>query len=177
MGFSQSEEDLDAILHYWRGIGHLLGIEDRYNLCNGSVEEIKSICRMILEEKLKKSITDSPQRESIEMSKGIVKAVRVFVRVLTYDGLIKYLFEVMDIQTDNRLNLFSTVSYHLIKICFNYLLHITIFAMFFNNLLRLSIVLVEWRKKSIEKSLTKKYDLVFEQNIETNTELIAVNSV
>ena len=174
MGFSQSEEDLEAILHYWRGIGSLLGIEDKYNLCNGSVDEIKSMCALILEQKLKKSIIESPQREAIEMSKGIVKAIRVFVRILTYDGLIKYLFEVMDIQRDNRLNLFSRISYQLIRICFNYLLHLTLFALFFNNLLRLSIILVEWRKKSIEKSLTKKYDLVLEPTLQTNTELIPV---
>jgi len=167
MGISQSPEDIDAILHYWRGIGYLLGIEDKYNLCNGNVDEIKSMCESILQNKLKTSIIESPPQEAIEMSKGIVNSVRLYVRLLTYEGLIKYLFEVIQIQREIRLGLFSSFCYHSMKFTFNYLLHISLFAIILNNLLRLSIFLTNtnWRKNSIEKTLNKKYKIVFGQTL------------
>ncbi|XP_034937805.1 uncharacterized protein [Chelonus insularis] len=35
------DEDLDAFCHLWRGIGYLLGINDEFNFCRGSLEDIK----------------------------------------------------------------------------------------------------------------------------------------
>ncbi|EGI64878.1 hypothetical protein G5I_06676 [Acromyrmex echinatior] len=40
-GIYASDEDMAAFCHTWRGIGYLLGIEDQYNFCCGSLEEIK----------------------------------------------------------------------------------------------------------------------------------------
>ncbi|XP_014474475.1 PREDICTED: uncharacterized protein LOC106744320 [Dinoponera quadriceps] len=36
-----TDEDLDAFCHMWRCYGYFLGIEDKYNFCHGSFEEIK----------------------------------------------------------------------------------------------------------------------------------------
>ncbi|XP_067215877.1 uncharacterized protein [Linepithema humile] len=41
LGVHVSDEDMIAFCHLWRGIGYLLGIEDEYNFCRGSLEEIK----------------------------------------------------------------------------------------------------------------------------------------
>ena len=167
MGLSLSPEDIDAILHFWRGIGYLLGIEDKYNLCNGNIDEIKSLCKSILQQKVKPSITELPPEEAVEMSRGIVNSIRLYARLLTYEALVKYLFEIIEIQNEIRLNLFAFICYHSMRITFNYLLHITIFAFILNNLLRFSLYLTNtnWRKKSIEKTLTKKYDIVFAQTL------------
>lgn len=180
MGFSQNEEDLEAILHFWRGIGSILGIEDKYNLCSGSVEQIRLMCKTILEEKLKKSIVECPERQAIQMSKGIVQAVRVLVHVLTYDGLMRYLFEVMGIEMEERrVSALSTVSYHLMRVTFNHLLHWSLLALILNNLLRLSIFITNtnWRIKSIEKTLTRKYDLLLSQGSQSPNTGIAANAL
>lgn len=179
MGFSKSPQDMDAMLHFWRFIGYLLGIEDKYNLCDGSTDETKEMCELILEKKFKKSIIESPERDAIEMSRGIVNAIKTFVRLLTYDGITKYLFEVIDVQREIHLNFLSTICYYSLRITFNYLYIFFVFAFITNNLLRLSIFLTNtnWRKKSIEKSLTKKYNLVLYEKwspIETDKDFIAV---
>ncbi|XP_029174441.1 uncharacterized protein LOC114943046, partial [Nylanderia fulva] len=36
-----SEEDLEAFCHLWRGLGYLLGIEDQYNFCRGSLQDVR----------------------------------------------------------------------------------------------------------------------------------------
>lgn len=42
-----SQEDLDAFAHFWRGIGYLLGMEDDYNICNGSIEVVHTNCQKV----------------------------------------------------------------------------------------------------------------------------------
>ena len=76
MGLSLSPEDMDAFLHFWRGIGYLLGIEDKYNLCNGNTDQIKLLCQLNLDKKLKPSITESRSEVSVEMSRAIVNSIR-----------------------------------------------------------------------------------------------------
>ncbi|XP_011706118.1 PREDICTED: uncharacterized protein LOC105461313, partial [Wasmannia auropunctata] len=36
-----TDEDIEAFCHMWRCYGYYLGIEDKYNFCRGSLEEIK----------------------------------------------------------------------------------------------------------------------------------------
>ncbi|KYN31967.1 hypothetical protein ALC56_13720 [Trachymyrmex septentrionalis] len=40
-GVYASDEDMEAFCHTWKGLGYLLGIEDQYNFCRGSLKEIK----------------------------------------------------------------------------------------------------------------------------------------
>ena len=37
-GVHCTDADLDDYVHFWRGIGYLLGIDDRFNLCSGGLE-------------------------------------------------------------------------------------------------------------------------------------------
>jgi hypothetical protein len=178
MGISQKPEDIEAILHFWRGIGYLLGIEDKYNLCNGSVDEVKSLCESILEKKLKTSIIESPPEEAIEMSRGIVNSIKLYVRLLTNEGLTKYLFEIIKIEKETHLGLFGSICYQSMKITLNYVLHITVFAFLLNNLLRFSLFLTNtnWRKNFIEKSLNKKYKIVLAQSLQ-NSQIQRISSI
>ncbi|KAI4468970.1 ER-bound oxygenase [Holotrichia oblita] len=38
-----TDEDYDSLVHFWRVIGHLLGVEDRFNICRDSLSETKAI--------------------------------------------------------------------------------------------------------------------------------------
>ncbi|XP_045539137.1 uncharacterized protein LOC106709945 [Papilio machaon] len=50
IGVNQQEaDDWEAYNHLWRVIGHMLGIEDRYNICRKNIEETREVCRLILE--------------------------------------------------------------------------------------------------------------------------------
>lgn len=164
MGIYCSREDLEALIHFWRGIGHLLGIEDRYNLCRGNFDDIQLLCQSILQKKIKTSIIDSPPREALEMSRGIVYAIKSLITLLTWESYIKYLLEVVSIQAEVRLNSFTKVSYQMMNVTFKYMLQLTVFRVFFNYLLKLAIILGNRKKQVIEKRLTRKYpDIVLGQ--------------
>ncbi|XP_045539274.1 uncharacterized protein LOC106715639 [Papilio machaon] len=49
-GIRQEEpEDWEAFNHFWKVIGYMLGMEDRYNMCRKNVQETREVCRLILE--------------------------------------------------------------------------------------------------------------------------------
>lgn len=50
LGVKATEEELDGIVHFWRVIGYMLGMQEKYNLCNGTVEECRILCRLLLDE-------------------------------------------------------------------------------------------------------------------------------
>ncbi|KAK8379835.1 hypothetical protein O3P69_019666 [Scylla paramamosain] len=39
-----TEKELEGLVHFWRGIGWLLGIKDEFNFCSGSVGETRELC-------------------------------------------------------------------------------------------------------------------------------------
>ncbi|KAL5238004.1 hypothetical protein ACI65C_005414 [Semiaphis heraclei] len=57
-----TEEDERAIIHFWRTIGYLLGIQDKYNLCSGSLEEVRGTCALILRDVYAPGLTNPPPR-------------------------------------------------------------------------------------------------------------------
>ncbi|XP_054713465.1 uncharacterized protein LOC129222930 [Uloborus diversus] len=69
VGIRCSREDLECLIHFWRGVGYMLGVEDRYNLCNGGLDETVAICKNIMESELKPSLLQA-SKESSSMSKG-----------------------------------------------------------------------------------------------------------
>ncbi|XP_034938705.1 uncharacterized protein [Chelonus insularis] len=52
LGVVTTDEELEGLLHFWRVIGRLLGTEEKYNLCNGSLNECRDLCRRLLEDVL-----------------------------------------------------------------------------------------------------------------------------
>ncbi|KAK2144831.1 hypothetical protein LSH36_726g01021 [Paralvinella palmiformis] len=46
-GIRCSRKELEDYIFFWRGIGYLLGVSDEYNLCNGTLDEVYSVCKEI----------------------------------------------------------------------------------------------------------------------------------
>ncbi|GAB1861564.1 hypothetical protein CAJAP_02643 [Camponotus japonicus] len=44
-GIHATDEDMMAFCHVWRNVGYALGIQDEYNFCSGSLQEIKTRAR------------------------------------------------------------------------------------------------------------------------------------
>ncbi|CAK1590419.1 unnamed protein product [Parnassius mnemosyne] len=49
-GVRQLEDgDWDAYNYFWRVIGYMIGLEDRYNLCRRNMDETRKVCQIILD--------------------------------------------------------------------------------------------------------------------------------
>lgn len=44
-----TKDELEGFIHLWRSIGYLLGMEDKYNFCAGSYDEVVQRCRSFVE--------------------------------------------------------------------------------------------------------------------------------
>ncbi|XP_011503612.1 PREDICTED: uncharacterized protein LOC105366763 [Ceratosolen solmsi marchali] len=50
LGVVATIDELNGLVHFWRVIGYVLGMEDKYNLCNGSSIECQALCRRLLDD-------------------------------------------------------------------------------------------------------------------------------
>lgn len=48
-GIKCSAQDIDDYVYFWYGIGHLLGLEERYNICAYGASQAQSLCKEIEE--------------------------------------------------------------------------------------------------------------------------------
>ncbi|XP_072934532.1 uncharacterized protein [Epargyreus clarus] len=44
-----NKEDWEGFNHFWRTIGYMIGLEDRYNICRKNIDETREVCRLIKE--------------------------------------------------------------------------------------------------------------------------------
>ncbi|XP_072744710.1 uncharacterized protein [Anoplolepis gracilipes] len=50
LGIKITPEELEGVVHLWRVIGSMLGMDDKFNLCTGTVEETRALCQKMLED-------------------------------------------------------------------------------------------------------------------------------
>ncbi|XP_050353217.1 uncharacterized protein LOC126775380 isoform X2 [Nymphalis io] len=55
------DDDWEAYNHFWRVIGHAIGIEDRYNICRKNVEETRQVCQILLDRVYTPSLENVPE--------------------------------------------------------------------------------------------------------------------
>ncbi|XP_054158137.1 uncharacterized protein LOC128956423 [Oppia nitens] len=97
-----SDDDFDCLLYFWRVIGYCLGCDDRFNLCNGTADEVVGLCQlMFTREWYPLMSADLPVCEGgVEMAKGICLAMNQLARFISYDVIMKYWYPILSI--DNK---------------------------------------------------------------------------
>ncbi|XP_046748364.1 uncharacterized protein LOC124412498 [Diprion similis] len=130
-----SEEDLEAFCHLWRSIGYQLGVEDEYNFCRGTLEDIRRRTHDYLESWIKPNLRNvSPEWE--HMMRCVVTGLSAVVSDTTYESALLFLTEMLDLPMP-RLN--ASLSYlewcrHKIrKFHFSYTLKLPGMAGWFNS--------------------------------------------
>ena len=109
-GIRCTQSDLEDYIHFWRGIGHLLGMDDKYNLCRGSYEETHSICKSIEENVLKKAL-QSPPYHFQSMADAFIIGSNTLIpfSLFTYNSIFSWIFRMWndpsyDFDTANHLS-------------------------------------------------------------------------
>ena len=95
-GVKCTKQDLEDYIHFWRGLGYLLGIDDKYNICAGNYQQTYDICKQIEVEKLLPGLEKPPKNFNMMVDAYIdgtnsmsllplhsLEAVKAF----TYDGM------------------------------------------------------------------------------------------
>lgn len=127
-----TKRDMECFIHFWRCIGYLLGMEEEYNICKGSYDDVLLLFNDILENEIKPGIKN-PKEESVQMARDIV-TVFSCISLLSWKSLSKYWAENLDIKFRNDLDVFDWIVYWWFRLVFGYLLWFGILRICFNYL-------------------------------------------
>lgn len=131
------DEDLEAFCHVWRGLGYLLGIEDRYNFCRGSLKEVRERMKDFLEQWVKPNLRSVPP-EWEHMSICLYKGLRYFLAIASYRVYLLYFCDILDLKMPRlygALRLVEKALYVLLNLLFGYLMRLPAVVHFMNAFL------------------------------------------
>ena len=156
MGFSSKPQDIERLIYFWRCVGHMLGIEDRYNLCCGDYATVRHNCQQVFERSFKPKLLEMDKAPA-EMCEQIVVTANHYIVFLRYRGLLKYLFEVTGVETEFRLDKSEHLFYLALKWVVGTLAHYRLWAFLLNNLLRFAFYRLTFKSNisSIVRCLEK----------------------
>lgn len=83
LGINCKPDDLDAIVHMWRVLGYMLGIEDQYNLCtdsyDGTMKRVKEMFNHVVTPVMYKP----PEPKFMEMTDAMLSGLWSYVPLIT----------------------------------------------------------------------------------------------
>ncbi|CAH0713846.1 unnamed protein product, partial [Brenthis ino] len=96
-GICQMEDgDWEAYNHFWRVIGHAIGLEDRYNICRKNMDETRQVCKILLDKVFTPCLENVPEYFE-HMARSMLDGLWCINPTINVDGMIyltKYLSNV-----------------------------------------------------------------------------------
>ena len=95
-GCNMTRSELEDYIHFWRGIGHILGVTDSFNICRGDYRQTVSICKQIEDEVLIPGLQNPPANfarmadaycDGVSRFVGIPLYTKEAVTALVYNGM------------------------------------------------------------------------------------------
>ncbi|XP_066262313.1 uncharacterized protein [Euwallacea similis] len=142
-----SDEDWKGFIHLWRVVGHLLGIEERFNVCRESVEETKAICEKLIHKVFIPEINQM-NKESLLMIKLLINGLWAIQPMLNFNIFIYILKMVVTNNKNNEIKMFKALTLwekciFYFTICIFYSLRWAPFRWYFNHTLRRDLWLMK----------------------------------
>jgi hypothetical protein len=72
-----TDDDLKAVAHHMWVIGYVLGVSEDFNLCGGSLEEVRAYCREVHLRVIKPCL-ESPPKEGVVMAGHLINGMELF---------------------------------------------------------------------------------------------------
>ena len=161
-GIKWRQHDLNCFLHLWRLIVHLLGVDEKYNLCSRSIDEVKQMCQQIFELEIKVSFEKARAGDfkCNKMGQGIIESIRPYIPLICWEAFIKHLADVMDTsEKDVKLTAKKQVVYVLMNFTLVNVIRHSVLGYPLNFLLRKAIRKAHRKKKQISTHLDVKYSM------------------
>ncbi|XP_062712961.1 uncharacterized protein LOC109411220 [Aedes albopictus] len=87
LGIVYNKEDMEALVHFWRVIGYMIGIHDRYNLCTDNLAATEDRMRQVQEHILRPALLT--QTENFEkMGRALIDGLWCFNPFLDFDAFL-----------------------------------------------------------------------------------------
>lgn len=89
LGVQVCQEDLEAFTHFWRVLGHLIGIQDEYNLCTDSYQTTKLRLDEVLNSIYRPSLEETND-DFFKMAKSLIDGLWCFNPLLDTNAFIYF---------------------------------------------------------------------------------------
>ncbi|XP_076358849.1 uncharacterized protein LOC143251331 [Tachypleus tridentatus] len=153
LGIYCSQEDLESLVHFWRGVGYQLGIEDRFNICDGSLVETEAIFHKIMDVVWKPTIK-SPLPEAVQLSKDIIQAMSIVVPFLHWTAMMKFWCGLLGLPFKEKVTSYVSFCHWLMFATFQIMINFSVFRIVFNVLLKIAY----WRAVNYQNRLEKQLE-------------------
>ncbi|KAJ9575766.1 hypothetical protein L9F63_007412, partial [Diploptera punctata] len=93
-----TEEELDSFVHLWRCIGYLLGVEDKFNFCDGDLKTVRQKTTDLIELIFKPCLRKVTQ-DWEHMSRCVTEGISFYVPGVTFEVSLMYLCNMLGLYT------------------------------------------------------------------------------
>ncbi|XP_069183724.1 uncharacterized protein [Procambarus clarkii] len=107
LGIRCTRKEEESLIHFWKCIGYLLGIEDRYNLGSGEVEEVRGKCEAVMKAVITVGLT-SPPEQFPEMADTVLQGVHMIVPAVDPAAFLAFIHHLLAVDHDQNLSWYST---------------------------------------------------------------------
>ncbi|XP_041351132.1 uncharacterized protein LOC121370097 [Gigantopelta aegis] len=85
-GLEKNVSRLDDYIYFWRGIGHLLGVSDKNNICNDGYGKAYAVCKEI-EHNIVIPALQNPPTDFFKMMNAVIDGLHLFTkyRLFTFE--------------------------------------------------------------------------------------------
>lgn len=153
-----SKKELDGFVHMWRVLGYYLGIDDKFNFCQGSMEEIKERCKSVIDYWYKPNFSSLSQ-EWEHMSRCLTEGVSYYVSGVSFEVSLSYLCWVLGIDAPklhSSLTWRQYILFNFIKLTMCVLMRIPGVPALYNAILQRSLNRAQNRTPEVLKRLENK---------------------
>lgn len=164
LGVRVCREDYEALVHFWRVIGYLLGMRDEFNLCTDSWRTTKPRLEILLNE-IYKPYLENTSESFLTMATALIEGLWCINPILEINAILYYtkwvtgckgyLYNDTDLRAltentddiNNKLNALNWYSRWLLFVqitAHTFLVNYAIFRWYFNYQVWLSHIIIQW---------------------------------
>ncbi|KAL6428388.1 hypothetical protein ACFW04_008581 [Cataglyphis niger] len=157
-----TDEDVDAFCHMWRCYGYYLGLEDEYNFCSGSFEEIKQRIQDLYQYWITPNFKNvTPEWE--HMTKCIIEPINFYpFMYMPYKAMVLIALDLLDLNMPHlyvSLNYSEWIAYKIYKFILQHALKLSIIRALFNKLIMYIISYNSEKMQNFKKNQRNCYQI------------------
>ncbi|KAK4317121.1 hypothetical protein Pmani_011755 [Petrolisthes manimaculis] len=136
-----TEGELEGLVHFWRGIGWLMGIEDRYNFCNGTLAETRALCHE-MERQVIQSNMAAADWSYEHMCSSLMEGMNNMIVGLSLPAMLRFLADILGLRVPSlvqRMNRLHTFQYWFLRFLLHVVFIIPGVVCIFNEILKLAL--------------------------------------
>nr|XP_027235026.1 uncharacterized protein LOC113826356 [Penaeus vannamei] len=142
-----TDEDLEGLVHFWRGLGWLLGVDDKYNFCRGSLAEVRSLCLEV------ERLVGIPALAKADwnyehMTLSLVTGLSHLMHTLSFEAGFRYVAYTLDLDIPNfisRMSMQGTIKYWLMRFAIGLLYYFPGLVIRLSRMLRVATAVFQKR--------------------------------